>query len=131
MYLAIDLWNKRCGIAVEIEWIVIPKEIVSRINLIKILKKYITEYNAKVIVVWLPYDLYWKDNKQLEKTKKFIQKLEQIFPDLQIDSIDERYTSFEAEEVLSSFWIKNMTWKKDAISAGIILESYLNNLKKI
>lgn len=125
MYLAIDLGDKRCGIAITIEWIPIPKEIVNRTLIINTLKKYIKSYDIKVIVVWLPYDLYNTDLKQLNKTKQFIEKLKIIFPDLKIDSIDERFTTFEAENVLKSMKIKEMKWKKDDISAALILESYL------
>jgi len=125
MYLGIDLWDKRCWLAVTIEGIVIPKEIVNRVEIIDIIKKYIKIYNINVIVVWLPYDLYNFDTKQLDKTKKFIEKLKNIFPDKKIDSIDERFTSFEADNILKSMNILNSKWKKDAISAALILESYL------
>ena len=127
MYLWIDLWNKKCGIAVTINNIVFPKDIVPRIKLINLLKKYINQYNVKVIVLWLPYDLYWKDLRQLEKTKKFSNKLQKIFPNLKIDSIDERFTSFEADNIISD-WTK---WYKDDISAALILESYLRKIGKI
>ena len=103
----------------------IPKEIVPRVELVNILKKYIKDYDIKVIVVWLPFDLYGSDKKQLEKTQKFIWKLKNIFPDVEIDSIDERFTTFEAENTLNLLWEKDTIWKKDAISAGLILESYL------
>jgi len=125
MYLAIDLWDKRCWIAVTVEGIVMPKDIVPRTSLINALKKYISDYKIKVIVVWLPYDLYNIDHKQLDKTKKFIEKLKIIFPDLKIDSIDERFTSFEADSILRTMWIKDTSGQKDAISASLILESYL------
>jgi len=128
MYLSIDLWDKRCWIAITIHWIVMPKGIVPRVKLIKYLKDLIKEYNIKVIVVGLPYDLYFKKLKQLEKTKVFISKLNEIFPNLKIDSIDERFTSFEADLVLDELWIKNKNWKKDDISAVLILESYLKNI---
>ncbi|MDD2907054.1 MAG: Holliday junction resolvase RuvX [Candidatus Gracilibacteria bacterium] len=126
MYLAIDLGDKRCGIAVSVEGIAIPKEIVARTSLINILKKYIEDYKIKVIVVGLPYDLYNTDLKQLNKTKQFIEKLKLIFPELKIDSIDERFTSFEATNVLKSMNKKELEGRKDAISACLILESYLN-----
>lgn len=129
MYLSIDLWDKRCWLAVYVEGIVIPKEIINRVALVDTIKKYIKSYNIETIVVWLPYDLYNKDTKQLDKTKKFISKLENIFPNLKIDSIDERFTSFEADIILSDMWLKDTKWKKDAISAAIILESYLNKIK--
>lgn len=130
MYLWIDLWDKRCGIAVYIEWIVVPKWIVARHKIITELKKYIKDYNIKNIVVWLPYDLYNKNLRQLDKTKSFIEKLKNIFPDLIISWVDERFTSFEADNVLSSMWVKNTVWKKDDISAVLILESYLNQKDK-
>lgn len=130
MYLWIDLWDKRCWIAIYIEWIVVPKWIIPRHKIIIELKKYIKDYNIKNIVVWLPYDLYNKNLRQLDKTKAFIEKIKTIFPDLLIKWVDERFTSFEADNILSSMWVKNTTWKKDDISAVLILESYLNQKAK-
>lgn len=129
MYLWVDLWDKRCWIAIYIEWVIIPKNIVAREKLVNILQKYVKDYSIKVIVVGLPYDLYWKNIKQLEKTKKFIEKLKNIFLDLKIDSIDERFSTFEAENILEIIWEKEKYWKKDALSASIILESYLKQQK--
>ena len=126
MYLWIDLWNKRCWIAIELEWVVLPKWIVLRTKLISELKKLIKKYNIKVIVVWLPYDLYWKKLNQLNKTNIFIDKLKGIFYDIKIEWIDERYTSSEADFILDYMWVKNKQWNKDDISATLILESYLN-----
>lgn len=130
MYLWIDLWDKRCWLSIEVEWIVLPKWIVFRYNLVNEIKKLLREYNFTTIVVWLPYDLYGKNLKQLDKTKLFIEKLKNIFPNLNIHWIDERFTSFEADSVLSSFWTKNKVWKRDDISAVLILESYLKQNKK-
>lgn len=129
MYLGIDLWDKRCGIAIYVEKVVIPKEIIPRVKIIDSLKKYIKEYKIQTIVVWLPFDLYEKDKKQLEKTQKFIEKLKNIFPEINIEWVDERFSSFEAESILSFMWEKDFFWKKDAISAGIILETFLQKNK--
>lgn len=125
MYLWIDLWDKRCGLAVYISGIVVPKTIVARTKLIQEIKKYILEYNIEVIVVGLPYDLYGRNLRQLDKTEAFMEKLEDIFPDIQIDGQDERFTSFEADTILFDMWVKNTEGQKDAISASLILESYL------
>ena len=125
MYLWLDLWDKRCWISILIEGVIIPKWIVKRHNLVNELKKIITHYWIKTIVVWLPYDLYWKDLKQLNKTKIFIDKLKTIFNNINIEWIDERYSSFEADYILDEMWIKNKKWKKDDISASIILETFL------
>jgi putative Holliday junction resolvase len=125
MYLWIDLWDKRCWIAIEIEWVVLPKWIILRPKLISETRKLIKDYNIKTIVVWLPYDLYGKNLRQLDKTKVFIEKLKEIFPTINIESIDERFTSFEADYVLETMWVKDKQWQKDDISAALILESYL------
>lgn len=125
MYLSIDLGDKRCWIAVQIESIVIPKAIVLRPKLVPELKKLIKQYSITHIIVWLPYDLYWKDSKQLNKTIVFIEKLKNIFPELIIKWYDERFTTFEANLTLNKIWIKNTRGNKDDISAVIILESYL------
>jgi len=130
MYLWIDLWDKRCWVAVCVEWIVLPKGIIERHKLIPHIKKMIVKYNIKSIIVWLPYDLYWKNLKQLDKTELFIKKIKNIFPYIIIDSIDERFTSFEADIVLNELWIKDKNWNKDDISAVLILESYLKQKNK-
>lgn len=129
MYLWLDYWDKRCGVAVSVEWIIIPKEIIPRVKIVEKLKKFISEYKISVIVVWLPYDLYGKDKKQLEKTEKFIEKLKDIFSEIEIVWFDERFSSFEAENILNMMWEKENIWKKDAISASIILEDYLKSKK--
>ena len=56
----------------------IPKEIISRNKLIDTIKKYIKNYSIKTIVVGLPFDLYGKDKKRLQKTEKFIENLKNI-----------------------------------------------------
>lgn len=129
MYLWLDYWDKRCGVAVFVEWIIIPKEIIPRVKIVEKLRKFISEYKISVIVVWLPYDLYGKDKKQLEKTEKFIEKLKDIFSEIEIVWFDERFSSFEAENILNMMWEKENIWKKDAISASIILEDYLKSKK--
>ncbi len=128
MYLAIDLWDKRVWIAISINWIVFPKEIVNRVKIIKKLKTYINNYDIKVIIIWLPYDLYWIKTKQLEKTEKFIKKLKLIFPNQEIVWIDERFTSFEAKEINKKNIKANFKDKIDDISAALILESYLKKI---
>ena len=127
--LAIDLWDKRCGIAVEIDWFSLAKDIVARTSIVSAIKKYSERYKCETLVVGLPYDLYGKNLKQLEKTKKFISKLKNIFPAKKVVWFDERFTSFEADSVLKEFWIKDTRGQKDDISAQIILENYMEREK--
>lgn len=127
--LWIDYWDKRCWVAVEVADFSMAKEICPRVKVIQVIKKYCREYNCDTIVVGLPYDLFWKNLKQLDKTKKFIENLKELFPDKKIIWVDERFTSFEADFVLREMWIYNTRNKKDDISAQIILETYLNQKK--
>ncbi len=126
MHLAIDLWDKRCGIATEIAGIAFPKETILRPKLMQTLKKYIQNNNITTIVVGLPYDLYGKNTKQLDKTKKFIDKLKIDFPDILVEWCDERYTSFEADQIWLQLWEKE---KRDDVAAALILETYLEQKK--
>lgn len=127
MYVSIDLWDKRCGLAIALDGIVFPKDIVLRTKLIQELKKYISKYKTEIIVVWLPYDLYGKRLKQLEKTQRFMIKLQEIFPDIKVEWCDERFTTFAADEISSQMGDDE---KRDDISAALILEAYLEQIKK-
>jgi putative holliday junction resolvase len=126
-YLALDLWDKRVGIAFSREWISFPLNIVERPKIIQELKKIIQERNIKTIIIGLPYDLYDTNKTQLEKTQKFIEKLKNIFSEIEIIGFDERFTTFEAENIQKELWIKGKY--KDDISAFLILESYLDSKK--
>jgi len=123
-YLGIDLGNKKTGIAIEQNKIAMPYKIVERIKLVSELKKIIKERGITDIVVWLPFDLLWKDNTRLDKAKKFIEKLKTIFPEITIHWEDERFSSFEADMSLWQIWKKKKE-KIDDISASLILWSFL------
>lgn len=120
--LAVDLWDKRCGLAVSRESIAFALRVIPRVELIQFLKRYFLEEAIDVIVVGLPYDLYNRDTKQLDKTKKFIQKLEGIFPEKQIIGHDERFSSFVASEGFDDH--------RDDIAAQCILQSYIDSRNK-
>ena len=125
--IALDLWEKKVWIAIEINHIAFPKKIVPRIELIRELKSVFSEdKNYDTIIVWLPYDLYWNCTRQIDKTNKFIEKLKVIFSGKKIIWVDERFTTFEAKNINSS--LKSSKKEVDDISASLILESYLNTL---
>ena len=128
-YLSIDLWDKLCWIAYTNMWIIFTSNSISRFKLVNEIKTIILEKDISKIIVGLPYDLYWKNTKQLDKTKKFIQKLKVIFPNIQIEWIDERYTTFEALDILKTLKQKDIKNKKDSMSAYLILESYISTQK--
>lgn len=123
--LSIDLGDKRCGIAYTIDGFVFPGKTFPRVEIIPQIKKIIIQKNISKIIVWMPYDLYGIENKQAEKTQKFLQKLKNIFPHQEILSQDERFSTFWAKDILRNMKIKDIDAHKDAYSAALILESYL------
>lgn len=129
-YLWIDLWDKRCGLAYTHLEYIFTLPYVNRVEIISKLKKIIKEKEISKIVIGLPYDLYGVKTKQLEKTQKFIKKLKDIFSDLEIIEIDERFTTFESLHILSQIEKKtHIQEKKDSLSAYLILETYINKIK--
>ncbi len=120
-YIAIDLWNKRVWLAVSQENIAFPHAAITRTELILYLKKYFSSHpEVSKIVVWLPYDLYGKDTRQLDRTQKFIEKLKGIFSEKEIIGHDERFSSFHASQ-----WFND---HRDDIAAQCILQSYLDSI---
>lgn len=121
-YIGIDLWNKRVWIAVSNQGFAFARETVGRTQLISYLKKLlIQEWQIEAIVVWLPYDLYGKDTRQLDKTQNFMEKLQTVFPEIPVVWHDERFSSMQASE-----WFDD---HRDDIAAQCILQSYLDTKK--
>lgn len=121
-YIGIDLGNKRVGLAISRELIAFPLDVIGRTEVVSYLKKYFLSHKDEYsLVVWLPYDLYGKDTRQLEKTQKFIKKLQDIFPQYIVIGHDERFSSMQASE---GFWDH-----RDDIAAQCILQSYLDSKK--
>ncbi|MDD5769357.1 MAG: Holliday junction resolvase RuvX [Candidatus Gracilibacteria bacterium] len=129
-YLSIDLGDKRCGIAYSNMGIIFTLPFVERFKLVGELKKIIIEKNISEIVIGMPFDLYGKDLRQLDKTKKFVLKLKQIFKNIEIIEVDERFTTFESINILTELGgnKKDILEKKDSISAYLILERFLSQV---
>jgi len=80
------------------ENIAFAHEIVARSGLMRFLKKYIEQNDIQKIIVGLTYDLYGKDTKRLKKTEDFIEKLKNLFTEIDVLGHDERFSSFAAQE---------------------------------
>lgn len=127
--LSIDLWDKRCWLAYSNMWIIFTLPQVDRVEIIKEIKKIIIQKSISKIIIWMPFDLYQKELNQLNKTKRFIEKLKNEIKWIEIIEVDERFTTFEAIETLNILWEKNIFKKKDSLAAYFILERYLNMIK--
>jgi|TARA_B100001758_G_C18348844_1_gene578601 putative Holliday junction resolvase len=97
-------------------------------NLLDQLKEIIVENEVERLVVGIPYNMKGEDTKQTLKVKEFISFLESNLS-YDIDLIDERLSSIEAEKTMHKMNIKTGHNKSDIdkIAASVILQEYLDS----
>ena len=90
----------------------------------------IKEKKVDEIVCGLPYNMQGEEQEIAQKTREFMQKIQDL-TNLKIDFVDERLSSSMAEEMLKE---TERDWKKrkeklDAVAASIILQDYLDEAR--
>lgn len=134
--LAIDFGKKRTGIAVTDHLQIIASGLttVPTNELYTFLKEYTNNEDVELFLVGEPKQM---DNTVSESEvliAPFIDKLIKMFPTIPIKRIDERFTSKMAFQTMIDSGLKKKQRQNkalvDEISATIILQSYLYNLKK-
>ena len=97
-------------------------------NLLDQLKEIIDENEVEKLVVGVPYNMKGEDTKQTLKVKEFISFLESNLS-YDIELIDERLSSIEAEKTMHKMNIKTGHNKSDIdkIAASVILQEYLDS----
>lgn len=134
--LAIDYGRKRTGIAAtdDLQIIASGLETVPTENLNHFLLKYVAENNVETAVIGLPTDLKGQLSEIEADIQKFIAEFAKNFPQIQIERMDERFTSKMASFFISqSGKSKKEKQKKeliDKISATILLQNYLDQIKR-
>ena len=132
--LAIDYGSKRVGVAItdSLKIIATGLSTVSTINIYSFLEEIIQKEKISHIVIGLPKNL---DNSNTDSTYEisvFINKLKQLYANIVVDSIDERFTSLMAKKIILSSGVNKKRRRNkalvDQVSATIILQSYLQSL---
>lgn len=87
-----------------------------------------TERVQKIVVGW-PLTPDGGHGRAIKMVKKFLKKLRKHFPDIEVDKIDERYTSKEAVAAMEESGVPKMK-RRDSdrvnrAAAAIILQKYL------
>lgn len=130
--VALDFGEKRTGIAVTdpLKIIASGLKTVKTNELIDFLKVYACDQSIELFVVGKPKQMNNIPSESEVYIKKFLKKLEMVFPEIPIERIDERFTSKMAfQTMIDSGISKKKRQNKatiDQISATIILQSYLN-----
>lgn len=129
-YLGIDHGEKRIGLAIgdDETYIATPFETVEAGSLketVATITLLIKEENIEKIVLGLPITLSGEESGQAEIVRKFGAVLEKE-SGLKVEYEDERRSSKAAEGLTKGLNMEN----KDAVAAMVILQSYLDRLRR-
>ncbi len=133
--LALDYGDKRIGVAVTdpARTMVFPRSFFVNTgweSVFLLLRDFCREEGVGQIVLGCPYDDAHVENAQTEKVRKFGAGLGEVCG-LPVDYEDEKYTTAEAEALLSSSGEMSFREKKearDSVAAMLILQSYLKRV---
>ncbi|NAS11279.1 Holliday junction resolvase RuvX [Poritiphilus flavus] len=134
--LALDYGSKRTGIAVtdELQLIASGLTTVPTSDLMEFLTDYLAEEKVEKLVVGEPKQMDNSVSESEEMILGFIEKWTKTFPAVPVERQDERFTSKLAVASMVEQGIKKKRRREkdlvDEISAVLILQAYLNRIKK-
>jgi putative holliday junction resolvase len=130
--LGLDIGTKRIGVAGcdRLGWMATGLTTIQRTHFLKDLEQLrslVAERQATVLVVGLPYLTNGEIGSQGRQIQKLAKKLGKAL-DLPIEYVDERLTSYEAEELIKAELGSPSRHKSliDRKAAAIILQQWLN-----
>ncbi len=131
--LALDYGEKRIGIAVTDDMQIIASGLatVPTADIFEFLKEYVKKEKVELFLVGEPKQMNNTASESEKYIKPFLSKLANMFSDIPIKRIDERFTSKMAFQTMIDSGLKKKQRQNkaliDEISATIILQSYLYN----
>jgi len=133
--MGIDYGRKRTGIAVTdpLQMIAGGLETVASGEVVKWLERYMVVEPVERIVVGCPTMPDGSESDTMTHyVKPFVNRLKNTFPNIAIDTLDERYTSKLAVRAMIDGGMKKKDRRNkaniDKLSATILLQSYLESL---
>jgi len=134
--LAIDYGIKRVGIAVTDPDQIIANSltVTDSSRTLDFLREYMSHETVDAIIIGEPKTMNNRPSEVEPAIAGFIQRLRKAFPTLEIHRFDERFTSKMAFQTMIDSGIGRKARQNkslvDAISATIILQSYMESIKK-
>ena len=132
--LALDIGHKRIGVAVSDPALIAahPHGFIERKGDerdIEEIVKLAEQLGAGKIVVGLPVRTDGTEGKEAKMAREFAKKLKER--GLDVILWDERFTTVQAERILIEQGVRRekRKYRRDAIAASLLLESYLESLK--
>ncbi|HRO85832.1 MAG TPA: Holliday junction resolvase RuvX [Niabella sp.] len=129
--ICIDYGLKRTGIAVTdpLKIIATGLTTIQSDKLIPFLKDYFSKEEVEKILIGEPKNWDESDTHATPLVKKIIKELKNNFPNIPIETVDERYTSKMAKDAMLQMGLKKMQRRNkalvDEIAATIMLQEYL------
>ena len=129
--LGIDYGTKRIGIAVTDPLQIISSALttVATKDIFSFLEQYLSEEEVECIVVGEPMHEDGKPAQIAHLIVGFVRKLKQLYPDIEIATQDERYTSRDAKQIILQSGAKKKKRRDkslvDRVSAALILQAYM------
>ena len=134
--MGIDYGDRRIGVAMTDALCIIssPYEVFenrSEEQSLQHLNKLIKEFNVDEVAMGLPLNMDGSEGERAKIHREFGEKLASL-SGIKVEYVDERLTSAEAEEILIQSKVRREKRKEliDKISAQIILQTYLNQIKR-
>lgn len=133
--LAIDLGLKRTGLAVTdpLKIIATALETVQTGTLVPFLKAYMVREPVERFVLGLPRRLNNEDTEMTPHVRKLEVQLRELFPNIPVSLVDERFTSSLAKHAMIEGGMKKsdrrVKGNVDKISAVLILQSWMESSK--
>lgn len=129
--LAIDYGKKRVGIAVTDPGQIIANRLttVATHTIWDFLKEYFQKEKVEKVIVGYPVKLNNQPSEAVIYINPFLKKFQREYPEIQLELMDERFTSKMAFQTMIDGGVKKQKRRNkamvDAISATIILQNYL------
>jgi len=134
--VALDYGSKRVGVAISDpeNKIAFALKTISTELVLKYIIDLVTAEKTSIVVIGFPVNLDGSLNDISHEINVFINKLNQKIPEIIIEKYDERFTSIIAKKTILSSGIGKLKRKNkslvDKVSATIILQGYLDSLKR-
>ncbi len=131
--LSIDYGKKRTGIAVSDPLQIIANGLttVETSKLFEFLEDYLKKEEVESIIVGLPKQMNGQPSENMKRIEPFVNRLKKLYPNINIEYFDERFTSKLAHQAMIDGGLKKQDRRNkelvDEISATIILQGYMES----
>ena len=132
--LSIDYGGKRTGIAVTDPFQIIATGLttIDTKDFIKFLKEYTAREEVERFIIGMPLNMDDTPTHATPLVQNAIKQLQKHFPQIPLETVDERYTSKMAKDAMLEMGLKKKQRRDkklvDEIAATIMLQEYMNRL---